>query len=103
MSLRRTLDELAIEHEWASTPLEAARLCASRRFEVALVDAGLPAADDIIAALDLRGRRLARSVVVFSDGGDAPGYAKLDAEPVPIDAAGVAVLALLQQVEATRG
>ena len=41
-NLRRTLDELAIEHEWASTPLEAARLCATRRFEVALVDAGLP-------------------------------------------------------------
>jgi hypothetical protein len=42
-------------------------------------------------------------VVVFSESGDASGFATLDAEPVPVDAAGVAVLALLQQVEATPG
>ena len=35
-----------------------------RRFEVALVDAGLPDAEAALAALDLRGRRLRRSVVV---------------------------------------
>jgi len=99
----RALEALGIESMWATDATEAARLCQRARFEVALVDAGLPAADDIIAALDLRGRRLARSVVVFSESGDAPGFAKLDAEPVPVDAAGVAVLALLQQVEATPG
>ena len=43
-------------------------------------------------------------MVVFSDGGEAPGgIVKLDAEPVPVDAAGVAVLALLQQEEPTPG
>jgi CheY-like chemotaxis protein len=99
----RALEALGIESMWAADAVEAARLCQRARFEVALVDAGLSTTDDIIAALDLRGRRLARSVVVFSESGEAPGFAKLDAEPVPIDAAGVAVLALLQQVEATPG
>jgi signal transduction histidine kinase/DNA-binding response OmpR family regulator len=96
-NLRRTLDELAIEHEWATTPLEAARLCASRRFEVALVDAGLPDVEAAIAGLDLRGRRLRRSIVVVSaDGDGVPGLARLDAEPIPVEEAGAAVLALLQ-------
>jgi CheY-like chemotaxis protein len=96
-SLRDTLTELAIEHEWASTPLEAARLCAARRFEVALIDAGLPDIEAAIAGLELRGRRLRRSVVVVSaDGQGAPGLARLDADPIPVDEAGAAVLALLE-------
>lgn len=100
-NLRRTLDELAIEHEWASTPLEAARLCATRRFEVALVDAGLPDVEAAIAGLDLRGRRLRRSVVVVSaDGDGVPGLARLDAEPIPVEEAGAAVLALLEPTAA---
>ena len=99
----RALKSLGIESMWASDAGEAARLCARARFEVALVDAGLPAADQVLAALDLRGRRLERSVVVFSDGHGASGLVKLAAEPVPVDAAGVAVLALLQQEEPAPG
>jgi signal transduction histidine kinase/DNA-binding response OmpR family regulator len=100
-NLRRTLDELAIEHEWASTPLEAARLCATRRFEVALVDAGLPDVEAALAGLDLRGRRLRRSVVLVSaDGDGVPGLARLDAEPIPVEEAGAAVLALLEPTAA---
>jgi signal transduction histidine kinase/DNA-binding response OmpR family regulator len=100
-NLRQALDDLAIEHEWASTPLEAARLCAMRRFEVALVDAGLPDVEAAIAGLDLRGRRLRRSVVVVSaDGDGAPGFARLDAEPISIGEAGAAVLALLEPAAA---
>jgi signal transduction histidine kinase/DNA-binding response OmpR family regulator len=100
-NLRRALDELQIEHEWASTPLEAARLCATRRFEVALVDAGLPDVEAAIAGLDLRGRRLRRSVVVVSaDGDGVPGLARLDAEPIPVEEAGAAVLALLEPTAA---
>jgi CheY-like chemotaxis protein/anti-sigma regulatory factor (Ser/Thr protein kinase) len=99
--LRQALDDLAIEHEWASTPLEAARLCAMRRFEVALVDAGLPDVEAAIAGLDLRGRRLRRSVVVVSaDGDSAPGFARLDAEPISVGEAGAAVLALLEPAAA---
>jgi CheY-like chemotaxis protein/anti-sigma regulatory factor (Ser/Thr protein kinase) len=100
-NLRQVLDDLAIEHEWASSPLEAARLCAMRRFEVALVDAGLPDVEAAIAGLDLRGRRLRRSVVVVSaDGDGAPGLARLDAEPIAIADAGTAVLALLEPTAA---
>jgi signal transduction histidine kinase/DNA-binding response OmpR family regulator len=100
-NLRQALDDLAIEHEWASTPLEAARLCAMRRFEVALVDAGLPDVEAAIAGLDLRGRRLRRSVVVVSaDGDGAPGFARLDAEPISVGEAGAAVLALLEPAAA---
>jgi signal transduction histidine kinase/DNA-binding response OmpR family regulator len=100
-NLRRTLDELAIEHEWASTPLEAARLCATRRFEVALIDAGLPDVEAAIAGLDLRGRRLRRSIIVVSaDGDGAPGLARLDADPIPVADAGAAVLALLEPAAA---
>jgi hypothetical protein len=99
--LRGTLDALAIEHEWAATPLEAARLCSARRFEVALVDAGLPDVEAAIAGLELRGRRLRRSVVVVSTDGDGPpGYARLDADPIPVDEAGAAVLALLEPAAA---
>jgi signal transduction histidine kinase/DNA-binding response OmpR family regulator len=95
-NFREALEQLAIDHEWATTPLEAARLCARRRFEVALVDAGLPDVEAAIAGLELRGRRLRRSVVVVATGDDAPdGLARLDAEPVGLDEAGAAVLALL--------
>jgi signal transduction histidine kinase/DNA-binding response OmpR family regulator len=100
-NLRQVLDDLAIEHEWAGSPLEAARLCAMRRFEVALIDAGLPDVEAAIAGLDLRGRRLRRSVVVISaDGEGVPGLARLDAEPIPIEEAGTAVLALLEPTAA---
>jgi signal transduction histidine kinase/DNA-binding response OmpR family regulator/HAMP domain-containing protein len=96
--LRDALQELAIEHEWASTPLEAARLCASRRFEVALVDAGLPDAEAAVAGLELRGRRLQRSILLVSADGDGEmpaGLAHLDAEVIALQDAGAAVLALL--------
>src|SRR3954468_4708876 len=70
----RALESLGIESMWASDAVEAARLCSRARFEVALIDAGLPAAEQIVAALELRGRRLERSVVLFSDGAvGAPG------------------------------
>ena len=51
-------------------------------------------------ALELRGRRLRRSVVVFSTGQESSGLARLDADPVPIEDAGTAVLALLETAAA---
>jgi signal transduction histidine kinase/DNA-binding response OmpR family regulator len=99
--LRDALEDLAIEHEWASSPLEAARLCATRRFEVALVDAGLPDVEAAIAGLDLRGRRLRNSVVlVAADEDGGPVLARLDADPIPVGEAGAAVLALLEPAAA---
>jgi signal transduction histidine kinase/DNA-binding response OmpR family regulator len=94
--LEPMLDALGIEHEWATSAAAAARLCQERHFELALLDAGLHRPEAALAALDLRGRRLRRSVVVFSTGDDAPGLARLDAEPVALDQAGATVLGLLQ-------
>jgi CheY-like chemotaxis protein len=94
--LEPTLSELGIEHEWTTDAMGAAELCQERFFEAALVDAGLHDPDAVLRALDLRGRRLRRSVVVFSSGGDYPGFARLDAEPVAIEDAGATVLGLLQ-------
>jgi len=91
------LAELGIEHEWASSSGAAARLCQRHHFEVALVDGGVVHPENVLAALDLRGRRLRRSVVVFSDGESAPpGIARLDAEPVRLADAGATVLDLLR-------
>jgi signal transduction histidine kinase/DNA-binding response OmpR family regulator len=93
--LAATLGEMGIEYAWATTPAAAAALCGQRHFEVALVDAGLNHPDEALDSLRLRGRRLGRSVVVFSAGGPAPGLARLHPEPVSIDDAGAAVLSLL--------
>jgi signal transduction histidine kinase/CheY-like chemotaxis protein len=95
--LEDTLEELGIIHEWAEGPREAARLCETRRFEVALVDAGMHDAAASVAAVRLRGRRLRRSVVVFSAGDHSPGIARLDAEPVPLEDAASVVLGLLEE------
>jgi CheY-like chemotaxis protein len=92
---QRALRELGIESTWAAGAAEAAALCSRARFEVALVDAGLERPDDVVGALNLRGRRLARSVVVFSDG-DSLGAVRLDAEPLSLEDAPAAVLALLE-------
>ncbi len=89
------LYRLRIDHDWASSGAAAARLCVARRYEVALVDAGLDSPQDVIAGLELRGRRDKRAVIVFSDRAGAPGLARLDAEPLGIEEAGAAVLAAL--------
>jgi signal transduction histidine kinase/HAMP domain-containing protein/ActR/RegA family two-component response regulator len=94
-SLEPTLFDLGIEYEWCTDPLSAAQMCLDHFFEVALVDAGLHDPEAAMAALDLRGRRLRRSVVVFA-GGDEPGLARFDAEPVAVEEAGATVLGLLQ-------
>jgi signal transduction histidine kinase/DNA-binding response OmpR family regulator/HAMP domain-containing protein len=92
--LTQILGELGIAYEWATNAREAAKLCDEKRFEVALVDAGLPQPERLLAALDLRGRRLRRSVIVFSSG-DEQGFVKLAAEAIPLEDAGAAVLGLL--------
>ncbi|MBA2343183.1 MAG: hypothetical protein H0V85_06990, partial [Thermoleophilaceae bacterium] len=61
------------------------------------VDAGLPSLTAAIRALDLRGRRVRRTVVLFSTGDDVSGVAELGAEPVAIEAAAGAVLDALAE------
>ena len=91
-----TLSEVEIEYAFASTVDEVRQECARHFFEAAVIDAGIEDPAAAIAALDLRGQRLHRAVIVFALDLDAPGLARLDAEPVSIDAAGAALAELLQ-------
>jgi signal transduction histidine kinase/CheY-like chemotaxis protein len=97
-ALEPQLDEMGIEHEWVTTGGAAARVCGERRFEVALVDVGIRSPQAVLQALDLRGRRIRRAVILFSDGvtPTPPGVGKLGMEVVPVDQAATALLAALQ-------
>jgi CheY-like chemotaxis protein len=96
--LEPALEELGIDHQWELTGAAAARACAERRFEVALVDAGLRNPQAVLQAIDLRGRRLRRAAILFSDG-ERPspaGTERLGSEIVPVEDAAAAVLAALR-------
>jgi signal transduction histidine kinase/CheY-like chemotaxis protein len=97
-SLEPALDELGIEHRWELTGAAAARACEERRFEVALVDVGLRNPQAVLQALDLRGRRVRRAVILFSDGvTPVPGgVERLGMEVVPVAQAARALLATLR-------
>jgi signal transduction histidine kinase len=96
--LEPALDELGIEHQWELTGAAAARVCSERRFEVALVDVGVRNPGAVLQALDLRGRRMRRAVILFSDGETpAPsGIGRHGMELVPVEHAADAVLAALR-------
>jgi signal transduction histidine kinase/DNA-binding NarL/FixJ family response regulator len=97
-TLEPTLDELGIEHQWELTGAAAARVCGERRFEVALIDIGMRNPNAVLQALNLRGRRLRRAVILFSDG-ETPtpsGIVKLGMEVVPVEDAADALLAALR-------
>ncbi len=96
--LEPALDDLGIEHEWELTGAAAARVCGERRFEVALIDVGIRNPQAVLQALDLRGRRLRRAVIMFTDDRTPtpPGVGKLGMEVVPIDQAAEALLAALR-------
>ncbi len=96
--LEPALDELGIEHEWETSGAAAARVCGERRFEVALVDVGIRNPQAVLQALDLRGRRLRRAVILFSDESTpAPhGIGRLGMEVVPVGQAASALLAALR-------
>ena len=74
-------------------------MCEEHRFEVALVDAGMRSPQAVLAALDLRGRRLRRSVRRLLDRAATRRgiVARLGADPVPIEEAATAVLQVLSQ------
>jgi hypothetical protein len=63
-----------------------------------LVDVGVRNPHAVLQALDLRGRRLRRAVILFTDGvSPAPaGISKLGIEVVPLDQAAHALLAALR-------
>jgi signal transduction histidine kinase len=97
-TLEPALDELGIRYHWELTGAAAARVCAERRFEIALVDVGVRNPQAVLQALDLRGRRLRRAAILFSDGQAPapPGVERLGVEVVPVTEAAGAVLAALQ-------
>jgi signal transduction histidine kinase/HAMP domain-containing protein len=97
-TLEPALDDLGIEFQWEVTGAAAARVCRERRFDVALVDVGIRNPQMVIQALDLRGRRIRRAVILVSDG-ETPtpaGVGKLGMEIVPAECAASAVLAALR-------
>jgi signal transduction histidine kinase/ActR/RegA family two-component response regulator/HAMP domain-containing protein len=96
--LEPPLDDLGIEHEWQSSGPAAARVCAERRFEVALIDVGIRNPQAVLEALDLRGRRLRRAVILFSaDDEPVPtGVGRLGIPVVPVGQAAGAVLSALR-------
>jgi signal transduction histidine kinase/HAMP domain-containing protein len=97
-SLEPALDELGIEHHWETSGAAAARVCGERRFEVALIDVGIRNPQAILQALDLRGRRLRRAVILFSDGASPTpqGIVNLGMEVVPVEDAAQALLGALR-------
>jgi CheY-like chemotaxis protein len=100
--LEPSLDELGVEHDWELSAAAAGRACAERHFEVALVDVGIRSPRTVLQALDLRGRRLRRAVILFSDGTEPtpPGISKLGMEVVPVEQVAAALRATLRQEEA---
>ena len=96
--LEPALLDLGIEFHWESTGVAAARVCRERRFEVALVDVGIRNPQMVIQALDLRGRRVRRALILISDGETPtpPGVENLGVEVVTADYAASAVLAALR-------
>jgi signal transduction histidine kinase len=96
--LEPALDELGIEFQWELSGAAAARVCGERRFEVALVDIGIRNPRAVLQALDLRGRRLRRAVILFSDGAvPAPaGISQLGMEVVPVEQAATVLLTALR-------
>jgi signal transduction histidine kinase/CheY-like chemotaxis protein len=97
-ALEPSLRDLGIEHVWETSGAAAARVCDERRFEVALIDAGIRSPQAVLQALDLRGRRLRRAVILFSDGVaiPPPGIERLGLEVVPVEEAASALLAALR-------
>jgi signal transduction histidine kinase/CheY-like chemotaxis protein len=98
-TLEPALRELGIEHQWETSGAAAARVCGERHFEVALVDVGLRNPQAVLRALDLRGRRVRRAVILFTDGvSPAPaGIERLGLEVVPVHRAAGALLATLDR------
>jgi signal transduction histidine kinase/DNA-binding response OmpR family regulator/HAMP domain-containing protein len=90
---------LGLDHEWVTSGTAAAQACRARRFEVALVDAGMRAPSEAVSALDLRGRRHAQAVIMFTERPPEPGEAVATvpgtATTVPIEQAAESVLEAL--------
>lgn len=95
--LEPALVKLGLDHEWVTSGAAAAQACERRRFEIALVDAGMRSPTAVLSMLDLRGRRLDQAVILFSTGEEVDGLARMGARTVPVEQAAAAVLRVLSQ------
>ncbi len=93
--LEPALLRLGLDHEWVTSGAAAAQVCADRRFEVALVDAGMRDPAGVMDRLDLRGRRVGRAVLVFTSDDQESDLG--DTVPLP-EAPGAVLDALSDQV-----
>ena len=91
-----------LDHQWATTGTAAAQACRGERFEVALVDAGMRAVDEVLDALDLRGRRHEQAVIVFTDGDARPRTSSIPSvrATVPLEQAAAAAVEALADAPA---
>ncbi len=98
-ALEPALSELGIDYDWETDGDAVARRCAEHRFEVAVVDVGVADPEKVLGAVDLRGRRLRRAVILCSDGDGPtpPGISQLGMEVVPVERAGSALTAVLER------
>ncbi|MDQ4049374.1 MAG: response regulator, partial [Actinomycetota bacterium] len=94
--LEPALVKLGLDHEWVTSGAAAAEACQRRRFEIALVDAGMRSPTTVLSCLDLRGRRLDQAVVLFSTG-EETALARMGAPLVPVEQAAAAVLQILSR------
>ena len=91
--LAPSLSGLGIDHRWVTSAEGAARVGAQDLFEVALVHTSLSNAPAVLQGTALRGRRHARSVILFSTDGESKAYG---------GAVGMPVFPLPQAVSALR-
>jgi signal transduction histidine kinase/DNA-binding response OmpR family regulator len=98
--LEPALQQLEIAHQWETSGIGAAQACSERRFEVALIDVGLSNPQAVLQALNLRGRRMRRAVILISNGNEPPppGIERLGLQVVPVSVAGGALVEALRPV-----
>lgn len=96
--LETTLDEVGIACDWASDATAVAARCAESFYEIGVVDSGLPDAADAAGAMELRGRRHTRGVLVAVD--DTQPRPRIPAaiagREVTLDDVGAVILGLLE-------
>jgi signal transduction histidine kinase/CheY-like chemotaxis protein len=98
-ALEPALSELGIDLAWENDATAVAKRCAESRFEVAVVDVGVAEPHKVLDALDLRGRRLRRAVILCSEDGTpaSPAISRLGMEVVPVARAASALTSVLER------
>ncbi|WP_354700300.1 hypothetical protein DSM112329_00568 [Paraconexibacter sp. AEG42_29] len=101
--LGRTLEDLGVAHDWVEDAGAAATACAASFYEVGVVESGLDDAAAVVAAMDLRGRRTAHTLIVATDpAAPLPALPAGAADAVSLDDVGAVILGLLDPA-ASRG